>query len=36
MATGGLSATISKIIPRIDELDPLITLKGLGLIASLN
>ena len=36
MATGGLSATISKIIPRIDELDSLITLKGLGLIASLN
>ena len=36
MATGGLSATISKIIPRINELDSLITLKGLGLIASLN
>ncbi len=36
MATGGLSSTISKIIPRIDELDTLITLKGLGLIASLN
>ena len=36
MATGGLSATISKIIPRIDELDSLVTLKGLGLIASLN
>ncbi len=36
MATGGLSATISKIIPRIDELDSLITLKGLGLIAELN
>lgn len=36
MATGGLSATISRIIPRIDELDSLITLKGLGLIASLN
>ncbi len=36
MATGGLSATISKIIPRIDELDSLITLKGLGLIAGLN
>ncbi len=36
MATGGLSSTISKIIPRIDELDPLITIKGLGLIAELN
>lgn len=36
MATGGLSATISRIIPRIDELDSLITLKGLGLIAALN
>lgn len=36
MATGGLSSTISKIIPRIDELDTLITLRGLGLIASLN
>lgn len=36
MATGGLSTTISKIIPRIDELDPLITIKGLGLIAELN
>lgn len=36
MATGGLSATISKIIPRIDELDSLVTLRGLGLIASLN
>ncbi len=36
MATGGLSATISKIIPRINELDSMITLKGLGLIASLN
>lgn len=36
MATGGLSATISRIIPRIDELDSLITLRGLGLIAEMN
>ncbi len=36
MATGGLSATISKIIPRVNELDSMVTLKGLGLIASLN
>ena len=36
MATGGLSSTISQIIPRLDELDPLLTLKGLALIADMN
>lgn len=36
MATGGLSQTISTLIPRIDLIDPLITLKGLDLIAKLN
>lgn len=36
MATGGLSTTISKLIPRLDELDDLLTLKGLGLIAEMN
>ena len=36
MATGGLSTTISTLIDRLDELDPILTLKGLGLIAGLN
>ena len=36
MATGGLSSTISTLIDRLDELDPILTLKGLGLIAGLN
>ena len=36
MATGGLSSTISTLIDRLDELDPILTLKGLGLIADLN
>ena len=36
MATGGLSSTISTLIHRLDELDPILTLKGLGLIADLN
>ena len=36
MATGGLSSTISKIIPRLDEVDPILTLKGLALIADKN
>ena len=36
MATGGLSSTISTLIKRLDELDPILTLKGLGLIAELN
>ena len=36
MATGGLSTTISTLIGRLDELDPILTLKGLGLIAGLN
>ena len=36
IATGGLSKTISPLIPRIDMLDKLHTLNGLRLIASLN
>ncbi len=36
IATGGLSQTISPLIPRLDEVDGLHTLKGLSLIASLN
>ena len=36
IATGGLSQTISPLIPRLDEVDSLHTLKGLSLIASLN
>ncbi len=36
LATGGLSHTISRIIPRLDEVDSLITLKGLELISRLN
>ena len=36
MATGGLSTTISTLIDRLDELDPILTLRGLSLIASLN
>lgn len=36
MATGGLSSTISPLITRIDEVDSLLTLKGLAYIASLN
>ena len=36
IATGGLSKTISPLIPRIDTLDGLHTLKGLRLIAELN
>ena len=36
MATGGLSTTISTLTGRLDELDPILTLKGLGLIAGLN
>ena len=36
MATGGLSTTISALISRLDELDPILTLKGLGFIADLN
>ena len=36
MATGGLSTTISALIERLDELDPILTLKGLGIIADLN
>ncbi len=36
IATGGLSKTISPLIGRIDHVDPLHTLKGLGLIANLN
>ncbi len=36
IATGGLSKTISPLIPRIDELDGLHTLKGLKLISDLN
>ena len=35
-ATGGLSQTISALIPRLDEIDPHHTLKGLALISSLN
>ncbi len=36
IATGGLSKTISPLIPRLDSVDGLHTLKGLNLIASLN
>ncbi len=36
MATGGLSMTISPLIPRIDELNKKHTLNGLKLIADLN
>ncbi len=36
IATGGLSATISSLIPRIDRIDGLHTLKGLALISDLN
>ena len=36
IATGGLSQTISPLIPRLDLVDGLHTLKGLSLIASLN
>ncbi len=36
IATGGLSQTISPLIPRLDSVDGLHTLKGLDLIASLN
>lgn len=36
IATGGLSKTISPLIPRIDEVDGLHTLRGLELISSLN
>lgn len=36
IATGGLSQTISPLIPRIDELNPHHTLCGLDLIARLN
>ena len=36
IATGGLSQTISPLIPRIDKIDYFHTLKGLALIASLN
>ncbi len=36
IATGGLSKTISPLIPRIDMLDKFHTLNGLRLIASLN
>lgn len=36
MATGGLSSTISTLIPRLDELDPILTLKGMGLMARMN
>ncbi len=36
IATGGLSQTISPLIPRLDSIDGLHTLKGLALIAELN
>ena len=36
IATGGLSKTISPIIPRLDAVDGLHTLKGLSLISALN
>lgn len=36
IATGGLSATIAEIIPRIDEVDAYHTLKGIELIAMLS
>lgn len=36
IATGGLSHTIAKLIPRIDELNPYHTLDGLKLISELN
>lgn len=36
IATGGLSNTIHPLIPRIDEIDGLHTLKGLARIANLN
>ena len=36
IATGGLSKTISPLIPRINEVDGLHTLRGLELISSLN
>ena len=36
IATGGLSQTISALIPRLDIIDPHHTLKGLALISSLN
>ena len=36
IATGGLSQTISELIPRLDAVDAIHTLKGLKLIADLN
>ena len=36
IATGGLSKTISPLIPRIDHIDGFHTLRGLALIAALN
>ncbi len=36
IATGGLSQTISPLIPRLDAVDSLHTLKGLSLIAEMN
>ena len=36
IATGGLSQTISPLIPRFDSIDSLHTLKGLALMAELN
>ncbi|MFA6688550.1 MAG: type III pantothenate kinase [Sphaerochaetaceae bacterium] len=36
IATGGLSATISSLIPRIEEVSPMHTLDGLKLLSDLN
>ena len=36
IATGGLSQTISELIPRLDAVDSLHTLKGLKLVSDLN
>jgi len=36
VATGGLSATIAPLIPRIEEISPMHTLDGLKLLAELN